>query len=161
MIKISPSVLAGDLSCLADEVGRLAAAGADMMHLDVMDGIFVTNLSFGMPVIECLRKHTDAVLDVHLMIDRPERYVERFIAAGADILTFHYEACEDSAATLDLGSFVKNSSKIASEIWSHTLSGCPSVTDSDVNKNLFEVILSFFPFLLINKQTNFATSIVL
>ena len=100
MIKISPSVLAADLSRLADEVAEIEAAGADMVHLDVMDGVFVTNITFGLPVIESLRKKTGITFDVHLMIDKPERYVERFIDAGADILTFHVEACEDTAKTL-------------------------------------------------------------
>jgi ribulose-phosphate 3-epimerase len=72
-----------------------------MIHLDVMDGVFVTNITFGLPVIANLRKKTDIIFDVHLMITEPERYVERFIDAGADILTFHYEACKDSAALLD------------------------------------------------------------
>ena len=102
MVKISPSVLACDLSRLCDEVLEVSKNGADMIHLDVMDGRFVTNISFGLPVIECLRKHTDAVFDVHLMIEEPERYIDRFIDAGADIVTFHYEACKDPAAALDM-----------------------------------------------------------
>lgn len=101
MTKISPSVLASDLSNLASEVAAIEAAGADMVHLDVMDGMFVSNMSFGMPVIESLRKKSKMVFDVHLMIAEPERYAKRFIDAGADILTFHLEACKDSAALLD------------------------------------------------------------
>ena len=101
MIKISPSVLAADLSRLADEVIDIEKAGADMVHLDVMDGVFVTNITFGLPVIANLRGKTDIIFDVHLMIDKPERYVERFIDAGADILTFHVEACGDSKKTLE------------------------------------------------------------
>lgn len=100
MIKISPSVLAADFTRLGEEVKDIVSGGADMVHLDVMDGMFVTNISFGLPVIESLRKVTDAVFDVHLMIEKPERYAKRFIDAGADILTFHYEACDDPAKLL-------------------------------------------------------------
>jgi ribulose-phosphate 3-epimerase len=102
MAKISPSVLACDLSNLAAEVAEIELAGADMVHLDVMDGMFVTNISFGLPVIASLRKNSDMFFDVHLMIEKPERYIERFIDAGADLVTFHYEACEDSASALKL-----------------------------------------------------------
>lgn len=100
MLKISPSVLAADLSRLADEVRDIEAAGADMVHLDVMDGMFVTNITFGLPVVASLRKTTNITFDVHLMINEPERYLERFIDAGADILTFHIEACRDPKSAL-------------------------------------------------------------
>ncbi len=101
MIKISPSVLAADLSDLAGAVKELEKAGAEMAHLDVMDGRFVPNMSFGMPVIEAMRNKSDIVFDVHLMIVEPELYAKRFVDAGADILTFHYEAAKDSAALLN------------------------------------------------------------
>ncbi len=95
MTKISPSVLACDLSDLAAEVNEISKAGADMIHLDVMDGVFVSNMSFGLAVIESLRKKSDAFFDVHLMITKPERYIERFIKeAGADLVTFHLEATD-------------------------------------------------------------------
>ena len=101
MIKISPSVLACDFTKLGEEVNDIERCGADMVHLDVMDGMFVTNISFGLPVIEALRKKSNMVFDVHLMIEAPERYAERFIDAGADILTFHLEATECAEKILD------------------------------------------------------------
>lgn len=95
MTKISPSVLACDLSKLGEEVKEIQKAGADMIHLDVMDGVFVTNMSFGLAVIESLRKKSDAFFDVHLMITKPENYIERYITeAGADLVTFHLEATD-------------------------------------------------------------------
>ena len=102
MIKISPSVLAADFARRGEELLDIESAGADMIHLDVMDGLFVTNISFGLPVIEALRKKSGMVFDVHLMIVEPERYVERFIDAGADIVTFHHEASKDTVSTLKL-----------------------------------------------------------
>ncbi len=100
-IKISPSVLACDFTKLGEEVEDIKKCGADMVHLDVMDGMFVTNISFGLPVIEALRKNSDMIFDVHLMIEKPERYAKRFIDAGADIITFHYEASDNPEALLD------------------------------------------------------------
>ena len=101
MVKISPSVLACDLSRLGDEVVEIQKCGAEMVHLDVMDGIFVPNMSFGMPVIESLRKRSDIVFDVHLMIVHPDKYAERFIDAGADIVTFHFEASDNPEDLID------------------------------------------------------------
>lgn len=98
-VKISPSVLTADFLTLKDDIKKLEAAGTDMLHLDVMDGIFVPNISFGVPVIKSIKKHTSLPLDVHLMIDRPHRYIKQF-AEAADILGFHYEAGSDVRATL-------------------------------------------------------------
>ena len=102
MIKVSPSLLAADFSNLQREIEGVYQGGADMLHLDVMDGKFVTNISFGLPVIQSIRKVTDIVFDVHLMIDQPERYIERFISAGADIVTFHLEATEVADVCIDI-----------------------------------------------------------
>lgn len=98
-VKISPSVLTADFLELKENLKKLEAAGTDMLHLDVMDGIFVPNISFGLPVIKSIKKHTSLPLDVHLMIDRPHRYIKQFCEVS-DWLGFHYEAGSDVVETL-------------------------------------------------------------
>ena len=95
-VKIAPSILSADFSKMGEEVYSLEVNGADLVHCDVMDGVFVNNITFGIKMVEDIRKHTALPLDCHLMIVHPEKYVERFAKAGADIITVHYEACQDN-----------------------------------------------------------------
>jgi ribulose-phosphate 3-epimerase len=100
-IQVAPSLLAADFRSLERSVRDVESAGADLLHLDVMDGQFVPNISFGPVVVSAMREITELPLDVHLMIEEPIRYVEAFAAAGADYLTVHVEACSDVAGTLE------------------------------------------------------------
>ena len=95
-VKIAPSILSANFAKMGEEVQSLEKCGADVVHCDVMDGVFVNNITFGIKMVEDLRKITSLPLDCHLMIVHPEKYVERFAKAGADIITVHYEACQDN-----------------------------------------------------------------
>ncbi|HJT86746.1 MAG TPA: ribulose-phosphate 3-epimerase [Bryobacteraceae bacterium] len=102
MVKIIPSILSADFAHLAEEIARVERGGASMLHLDVMDGHFVPNITIGPPVVECVRKITRAHLDVHLMIENPERYIPEFAKAGANSISVHFEACRHLDAVLHL-----------------------------------------------------------
>jgi len=91
MIKIAPSILAADFSKLAEEIQKVEQAGADMIHIDIMDAHFVPNLTFGAPVVACIRKVTKLIFDVHLMVENPQDFIEPFAKVGADLLTIHVE----------------------------------------------------------------------
>ena len=100
MIKVAPSILAADFPALGEAVERIDRCGADFIHCDVMDGMFVPNITFGAGMIQALRRHTKKILDVHLMVEKPERYIDDFVAAGADIITVHFEASPHPHRTL-------------------------------------------------------------
>ncbi len=100
-MRIAPSILSADFAALADDIARVEAAGADLLHVDVMDGHFVPNLTIGPPVIESIRKRTRLPLDVHLMIEQPERSIETYVKAGADLVTVHVEVSPHLHRTLN------------------------------------------------------------
>ncbi len=100
MNQLAPSILAADFNCLGSEIKEIEEAGIKMLHIDVMDGVFVPSISFGMPLITSIRKCTSLFFDVHLMITKPERYITTFRECGADSLTVHIEACENPKAVL-------------------------------------------------------------
>ena len=99
---LSPSILSADFWKLGEDIKAVEQAGVPYLHIDVMDGLFVPSISYGMPVLKCIRPHTELFLDVHLMIQEPERYVEEFAACGADLVNFHIEATQDVKGTIEL-----------------------------------------------------------
>jgi ribulose-phosphate 3-epimerase len=102
MIKLAPSILSADFARLGEQIDEVARAGADYIHVDVMDGHFVPNITIGAPVVAAIRPVTSLPLDVHLMIEHPERYISDFVHAGADIITVHVEACPHLQSTIQL-----------------------------------------------------------
>lgn len=132
---IAPSVLSADFGNMAEAVREVKAFGGDIIHCDVMDGVYVPNITFGMPMIKAIRKNTDLPVDVHLMITKPERYVGAFCDAGADIVTFHPDASEDVQGALDI---IKSKGK-----------KCGLVVNADVDFNIVVPYLDQIDLLVI------------
>lgn len=132
---IAPSVLSADFGNMAEAVREVKTWGGDIIHCDVMDGVYVPNITFGMPMIKAIRKNTDLPVDVHLMITKPERYVGAFCDAGADIVTFHPDASEDVQGALDI---IKSKGK-----------KCGLVVNADVDFNIVVPYLDQIDLLVI------------
>ena len=141
-IKIAPSILSANFAKMGEEVRSLKQNGADIVHCDVMDGVFVNNITFGIKMVEDIRKVTKLPLDCHLMIVHPEKYVERFAKAGADIITVHYEACK------------KDLANVLKQIKSYGVK-CGLVINPTVNSvcKICEIILETEPFPLLPVTT--------
>jgi len=137
---IAPSVLSADFGNLERDIKMLDRSQAEWVHVDVMDGVFVPNISFGFPLMKPMRKNTDKVLDVHLMITAPEKYVTRFVEAGADYVTFHYEATENIQECIDL--IRKAGAKVGISIKPGTE---PSVLDAWIDQMDLILVMSVEP----------------
>lgn len=139
-IKLAPSILSADFSCLKNEVESVKSAG--YLHLDVMDGNFVNNISFGIPVIKSLRKISNMIFDVHLMIDNPQNYIKKFIDVGADIISVHYEASKNIKKDLSL---IKKSGRKA----------CVAIKPNTEAKKIFELLGSIDMILVMTVEPGF------
>lgn len=120
MKTLSPSILAADMLRLGEEIKKIEYSGSKYVHIDVMDGVFVPNISFGMPIISSVRKATDLVLDVHAMIVDPDKYIDEFIKCGADIITFHLEALEDDRILKSIDKIHKKDKRVGISIKPNT-----------------------------------------